>query len=146
MRIARNAVIYSTNAKLFLGSKIDFAPNVKIITGNHRYDAVGHFMFDGDVPKRPEDDQDVHIEGDNWFGINVTVLAGVTFGRGSIAAAGSLINKSMPPYAIVGGVPAKVLKWRFTIDEVLEHERVLYPEEKRFTREELMEQRAPYQK
>ena len=94
--------------------------------------------------KNPDDDKDVIIEGDSWFGINVTILSGVTIGRGSVVAAGAVVNKSCPPYSIIGGVPAKVLKFRFTIDEVLEHERKLYSEDKRYTKEELIEQRKNY--
>lgn len=139
IRIARYAVIYSTNAKVYIGSKVGIAPYLKIITGNHRTDVIGHFMFDGNYEKRPQDDQDVIIEGDSWFGINVTILSGVKIGRGSIIAAGSVVTKSMPPYSIIGGTPAKVLKRRFTIDEILEHEAKLYPEEKRFSRKELEE-------
>lgn len=137
VRIARYAVIYSTRAKVIIGSKVGIAPYLKIITGNHRVDNIGHFMFDGDNNKRPEDDQDVIIEGDSWFGVNVTILSGVTIGRGSVIAAGAVVTKSCPPYSIIGGVPAKVLKYRFTIDEAIEHERQLYPESKRLSREEL---------
>lgn len=137
VRIARNAVIYSTEAKVFIGSKVGIAPNVKIITGNHRTDVPGHYMFDADYSKCPEDDRDVTIEGDNWLGINVTLLSGVTVGRGSVIAADSVLTKSCPPYSIMGGVPAKVLRWRFSIEEVLEHEAKLYPKEKRMTREQI---------
>lgn len=144
VRIARYAVIYSTRAKVIIGSKVGIAPYLKIITGNHRIDNIGHFMFDGDYDKRPEDDRDVTIEGDSWFGINVTILAGVTIGRGSIIAAGAVVTKSMPPYSIIGGVPAKLIKFRFTIDEVLEHEKILYSEDKRFTKEDLIAQRKAY--
>ena len=144
VRIARYAVIYSTHAKVYIGSKVGIAPYLKIITGNHRFDGVGHWMFDGDLPKRPEDDQDVTIEGDNWFGINVTLLSGVTIGRGSCVAAGAVVNKTFPPYSIIGGVPAKLLRYRFTIDEILEHERILYPEDKRYTRQQLEAQRSEW--
>ncbi len=144
VRIARYAVIYSTHAKVFIGSKVGIAPYLKIITGNHRFDGVGHWMFDGDLPKRPEDDQDVTIEGDNWFGINVTLLSGVTIGRGSCVAAGAVVNKSFPPYSIIGGVPARLLRYRFTIDEILEHERILYPENQRYTRAQLEAQRSEW--
>lgn len=144
VRIARYAVIYSTRAKVFIGSKTGIAPYLKIITGNHRINNVVFFMFDGDNNKNPDDDKDVIIEGDSWFGINVTILSGVTIGRGSVVAAGAVVNKSCPPYSIIGGVPAKVLKFRFTIDEVLEHERKLYSEDKRYTKEELIEQRKNY--
>lgn len=142
VRIARYATIYTTKAKVYIGSKTGIAPYLKIITGNHQIDDIGHYMFDGDVPKRAENDQDVIIEGDSWFGINVTILAGVTIGRGSIIAAGAVVTKSCPPYSIIGGVPAKVLKYRFTIDEILEHEKILYPENDRFTKEQLISSRT----
>jgi acetyltransferase-like isoleucine patch superfamily enzyme len=144
VRIARYAVIYTTKAKVYIGSKVDIAPYLKIITGNHRTNNIGHFMFDGDINKNPNDDKDVIIEGDSWFGINVTLLSGVTIGRGSCIAAGAVVTKSCPPYSIIGGTPAKVLKFRFTIDEILKHEKKLYPEEKRFTKEELISQRKNY--
>ena len=137
IRIARYAIIYSTKAKVIIGSKVGIAPYLKIITGNHRIDCIGHFMFDADYEKQPENDKDVIIEGDNWIGINVTILSGVTIGRGSIIAAGAVVNKSCPPYSIIGGTPARILKYRFSIDEILEHERLLYPEDKRYKREYL---------
>lgn len=144
VRIARYAVIYSTRAKVYIGHKVEIAPYLKIITGNHNVKNIGHFMFDGDINKNKDDDRDVIIEGDSWFGINVTILAGVTIGRGSVIAAGAIVTKSCPPYSIIGGVPARVLKFRFSIDEVLEHERGLYPQNERYTREELELQREQY--
>ena len=146
VRISRYAVIYSTDAKVFIGEKVGIAPYLKIITGNHRFDKVGHFVFDGDYEKRPEDDKDVIIEGDSWFGINVTILAGVTIGRGTMIAAGAVVIKSCPPYSIIGGNPARVLKFRFTVNEILEHEKVLYSVEKRYSREELITFREGYEK
>ena len=73
-------------------------------------------------------------------------MSGVTIGRGCTVAAGAVVAKSMPPYAVVGGVPAKVIKFQWTIDEILEHERVLYPENERFTREELEKIMEQYKK
>lgn len=131
INIGKYAVIFSTEAQLYIGRKVVTAPQLKIITGNHRIDCVGHFMFDADYEKRPEDDKDVVIEGDNWIGINVTILSGVTVGRGCVIAAGSVVNKSTPPYSIVGGCPAHVLRYRFTVEEILEHERILYSEKDR---------------
>lgn len=146
VRISRYAVIYSTDAKVIIGEKVGIAPYLKIITGNHRFDKVGHFVFDGNYEKRKEDDKDVIIEGDSWFGINVTILAGVTIGRGTMIAAGAVVVKSCPPYCIIGGNPARILKYRFSIDEILEHEKMLYPIEKRFKRDELIAVREKYEK
>lgn len=67
----------------------------------------------------------------------MTFLSGVTIGRGTTVVAGAVVAKSMPPYCICGGVPAKFIKFYWTIDQILEHESKLYPEKERFTREQL---------
>lgn len=139
--IPRGAVFYSTEAKLIIKDKVIFGPRPTIITGDHRIDVVGNAIFDSH-DKLPDNDQDVIIEEDVWTGANIVILKGVTVGRGSVVAAGAVLNKSVPPYSIVGGVPARVLKYRFTIDEILEHERILYSEDKRLTREYLEQSRV----
>ena len=73
-----------------------------------------------------ENDQPVVIEDDVWCAANVTILKGVTIGRGSIVAAGAVVTQSFPPYSVIGGVPAKLLKMRFTPEEIVEHEKMLY--------------------
>ena len=65
--------------------------------------------------------------------------SGVTVGRGTTVAAGAVVGKSMPPYCICGGVPAKFIKFYWTIDQILEHEAKLYPEKDRYKREQLEE-------
>lgn len=73
----------------------------------------------------PENDAAVVIEDDVWTGGNVMILKGVTIGRGSVIAAGAVVTKSCTPYSIIGGVPAKVLKMRFTPEEIEQHERII---------------------
>lgn len=53
-------------------------------------------------------------------------MKGVTIGRGSIVAAGAVVTKSCSPYSIIGGVPAKFIKKKFTEEQIREHERILY--------------------
>jgi hypothetical protein len=55
----------------------------------------------------------IEIGNDVWSGHNVTVLGGVTVGDGAILAAGAVVSRDVPPYALVGGVPAKVIRYRF---------------------------------
>ena len=64
---------------------------------------------------------DIIIKNDVWIGVNCTILDGITIGNGAVVAAGSIVTKDVPPYAIVGGNPAKIIKYRFSkeiIDEI----------------------------
>lgn len=61
-------------------------------------------------------ERDCVIGNDVWIGCNATILRGVTIGDGAVIGANSLVNKDVPPYAIVGGTPARVLKYRFADD------------------------------
>jgi acetyltransferase-like isoleucine patch superfamily enzyme len=60
----------------------------------------------------------VVIGNDVWIGYGATLMAGVTVGDGAIVAAGAVVTKDVPPYAIVGGVPAKVIKYRFDDEQI----------------------------
>lgn len=134
--IPKGSTFYCTEAPLTIGKKVIFGPHPTIITGDHRTDVVGKFIMDSNE-KLPENDAPVVIEDDVWCGANVTILKGVTIGRGSIVAAGTVVTKSFPPYSIIGGVPAKIIKRRFSIENILEHEKTLYPLDERLTREYL---------
>lgn len=112
------------------GKKVLFGPHPTIITGDHRIDVLGKYIADVTVEEKfvngeNQYDQPVTIEDDVWCGANVTILKGVTIGRGSVVAAGAVVTKSFPPYSIIGGVPAKLLKMRFTEEEIKKHEEAL---------------------
>ena len=66
--------------------------------------------------------------------------------QGSTVAAGAVVSKSMPPYCICGGIPAKFIKFYWTIDQILEHEAKLYSEEERYNREQLEDIFVKWQK
>lgn len=124
--IGRNADFVATRSKIIIRDHVVFGPHVSIRGGDHRVDIIGEYVdMVTDEMKLLENDQDVCFEGDNWVGMNVTILKGVVIGRGCIVAAGAVVTKSTPPYSIVGGVPAKVLKMRFSPDNIVEHERIL---------------------
>jgi virginiamycin A acetyltransferase len=61
---------------------------------------------------------DIIIENDVWIGANSTIMSGIKIGNGAIVAAGSTVTKDVPPYAIVAGNPAKVVKYRFTEEQI----------------------------
>lgn len=135
--IGPNAYLSTPKAKIIIKGNCAIAESLTIHTGNHAR-SVGVFVSDITSKDKPLGlDNDVIIEKDVWIGANVTILQGVTIGRGSTIAAGAVVNNNVPPYSIVGGVPAKVIKFYWTIDQVMEHEANLYPEEERYSREEL---------
>lgn len=138
--IPKHSTIYCTEAPLTIGRKVIFGLRPTIITGDHRTDVIGKFIIDSHI-KLPENDSPTTIEDDVWAGANVTILKGVTIGRGSIIAAGSVVTKSCPPYSIIGGIPAKIIKYRFSVNEILEHEKILYQENERYTQQEIITQR-----
>ena len=69
---------------------------------------------DGEIPYSSENDivKDIKIEQNVWVGANVTVFGGVTIGEGSVIGANSLVIKNVPPRAIIGGSPARVIRYR----------------------------------
>lgn len=124
--IPKGSTFYCTEAPLIIGRKVIFGPRPTIITGDHRIDLVGKYIIDITVDEKlPENDAPVIIEDDVWVGANVTILKGVTIGHGSVIAAGAVVTQSFPPYSIIGGVPARLLKMRFTEAEIVQHEKEL---------------------
>jgi chloramphenicol O-acetyltransferase type B len=105
-----------------IGNKVLIASDVAFINSDdHRYDIIGKAMWDsgrGDKYK-------IVIEDDVWIGHGAIVLSPSRIGRGSIIASGSVVNKDVPRYAIVAGVPAKIVKMRFTPEQIKEHESIL---------------------
>lgn len=125
--IGYHADFVATRSKIVIGDHVVFGPHVSIRGGDHRFDIPGRYIDSiKDVDKLPQNDADVIFEGDNWIGMNSTILKGVTVGFGSVIAAGSVVNKSIPPYSVVGGVPAKVLRKRFSDEEIRVHEQQLH--------------------
>ena len=107
-------LLLTTRAKLVIGDDVMFAPGVTVVTGDHRVDILNRPMNTVmDSGKLPDNDKDVVFEGDNWVGENAILLKGVTVGKGAVISAGAVVTHNVPSYAIVGGVPAKVIKSRF---------------------------------
>jgi maltose O-acetyltransferase len=93
--------------KITIGDHVMFAPDVVVVTGNHRFGNVGEPIAGQGGEVAP-----VVIEDDVWIGLRVIILPGVTIGRSSVIAAGAVVAKDIPPFSIAGGVPAMVIRRR----------------------------------
>lgn len=109
-----------------IGAFCSFALNVNFTTGNHPL----HYITTSPIVYRKRfsmleadnledfNDKKVTIGNDVWIGRDTTILPGVNIGNGAIIGAGSIVNRDVPDYSIVAGVPAKVIKFRFKPSEI----------------------------
>jgi len=104
--IAQNCFI-QVRGKVIIGNNVLFGPGVSVFSENHNFG-------DPDLPitVQGETRKGVIIEDGVWIGTRAVILDGVRVSRNSIVAAGSIVSKDVPPYAIVGGVPAEIIKYR----------------------------------
>ena len=107
-----------------IGSFCSLADGVYILSGisNHRVDTVSTKNFGNlfpEVPSAPIVKGPTVIGSDVWIGRNAIILPGLKIGHGAVVGAGAVVTKDVPPYAIVAGNPAKVLRRRFD-DEIVE--------------------------
>ncbi|MBO7537953.1 MAG: hypothetical protein J6T44_01575 [Prevotella sp.] len=107
-----------------------------IIPGDH-VPTVGIPQYLAGILHINDVDGEIVVGEDAWVGAGTILLSHCSIGRGSIVAAGAVVSKPVPPYAVVAGVPAKIIATRFSIDQILEHESQLYPVEERISEEEL---------
>ena len=136
--IGYGCVFVASESHIIIGNNVMFGPNVTCMGGDHNTGVVGKAMY-AVHEKRPQDDQDIIFEDDTWIGSGAIILKGVTVGRGSIIAAGAVVNKNVYPYTIVGGVPARKISVRFPDkDTIMRHEALLYKAHERLS-EELVE-------
>jgi acetyltransferase-like isoleucine patch superfamily enzyme len=123
---------WNDETKVHVGSFCSIAQNCQIILGgSHRIDRITTYPF-GKIAKdiftnfdgrgHPKSNGDIIIGNDVWIGLNATIMSGVKIGDGAVIAANSHVVKSVEPYAVYGGNPAKLIKYRFdfaTIEALL---------------------------
>jgi acetyltransferase-like isoleucine patch superfamily enzyme len=108
--VGRDCTIYP-NVKA--GRFVLIAPEVSILGGDHEFRKVGVpicFSGRGFI-------SETIIGDDVWIGMSAKILAGVSIGSGAIVAAGSIVTQDVPPFAIVAGIPAKIVRYRFEKQE-----------------------------
>ena len=110
-------------SKLNIGNFCSIAPHVTFILNSDHYTTnVSSFPFKvmclGESQPEAISYGNIIVEDDVWIGYGAVVLSGVHIGQGAIVASGAVVSKDVPPYAIVGGVPARVIRYRFTKEVV----------------------------
>lgn len=116
--------------KLCIGSFVSIASNVLfILGGNHQINTFTTFPIKTIFLKfSPELDAqtkgEIVVEDEVWIGANVIIMSGVKIGMGAIIAAGSVVTKDVQPFSIVGGNPAKFIKWRIPSDLIEERKKI----------------------
>lgn len=120
----------NSNSQLIVGKLCSIADNtVFILDGEHHINLLTTYpikqRFIGKV-REAFSRGDIMIDDDVWIGYGCTILSGVHIGQGAVIAAGAVVSQDVPPYAVVGGVPAKVIKYRFSEEIVTELLKVDY--------------------
>ncbi|CAK1774221.1 chloramphenicol O-acetyltransferase type B [Vibrio crassostreae] len=122
--------------ELYIGDYVCIGAEVVILMGGnhtHRVDWFSLYPFMDVIDDAYIGKGDTHIEDGVWLGMRAMVMPGVTIGEGAVVAANSVVTKDVAPYSIVGGSPAKVVKYRFdesVIDELISFKIYEWPSDK----------------
>ena len=124
----RNWCRSGSDATVVVGKYCSLADNIVFyVDGNHRLDIPSTFpffeRFKWNHPTTIWSKGAPRVENDVWIASNATIMSGVTIGNGAVVAANSVVTKSVPPYAVVAGNPARIVKYRFekpVIDKLIE--------------------------
>ena len=124
----RSTILTLGEGKLIMKKNIGCAVGLTVVASNHRQKPG--IIRDGS--NNDNSYRDVIVEEDVWIGAHVTLLSGAHIGRGAIIGAGTVVRgQTVPPYAIVIGNPAKIIGFKFTPEEIIYHEEIVYPEAER---------------
>ncbi len=106
IHIGEGSVIHS-GVRISIGDNVIIGPQNIIVDLDHRFERM-----DLPINQQGMSGKEVRIEEDVWIASHCVIIKGVTIGRGAVIAAGSIVNKSIPPYSVAAGVPAKAIKKR----------------------------------
>lgn len=112
-----NVYTFNGHNKLTIGDYCSIAPNVAfLVSADHHIDTISTFPFYNNIMGSSNEaisKGDIIVDDDVWIGYGATILSGVHIHQGAVVAAGAVVSRDVPPYTIVGGAPARVIKYRF---------------------------------
>lgn len=116
-----NIITFSNQTRLHIGRFVSIAQEVAfILDAEHYTNHISTYPFKVKYLNIEEAESfskgDIYVGDDVWIGYRSIIMSGVHIGQGAVIAAGSIVTKDVPPYAIVGGSPAKIIKYRFNQD------------------------------
>ncbi len=122
-----NVYKFNENSKIKIGHFCSIGQNSSfILDADHYINHISTYPYKAmmlhSVKFEAISKGNIIVDDDVWIGYGVTIMSGIHIGQGAVIAAGSVVTRNVPPYAIVGGVPAKVIKYRFEpemIEELL---------------------------
>lgn len=126
----------SHKGKLIVKKYSVISSGCTIVPASHRL-TVGIPFYLATTDHINDSEGDIIIDEDCWIGAECILLPNIHIGRGVVVGAGSVLTRDIPPYAVVAGVPAKIIAVKFTLEQILKHEMILYPPEERMKKEEL---------
>lgn len=126
----------SLNGKLIVKKYSVISSGCTVVPASHRL-TVGVPFFLTTTDHINDSEGNIIIDEDCWIGAECILLPNIHIGRGVVVGAGSVVTKDVPPYAVVAGIPAKIIATKFTTDQILRHESILYPPEERMSDKEL---------
>lgn len=120
-----NVVDFGGCNRLVIKNYVSIAQHVTfVINAEHHVNHISTYPFKVKMLKTETSESfgkgDIFVDDDVWIGYGATIMSGVHIGQGAVIAAGAVVTKDVPPYAIVGGVPAKIIKYRFEPDMIEE--------------------------
>jgi acetyltransferase-like isoleucine patch superfamily enzyme len=142
--IPEGSLILNPRSKFIMKRGSFSSYNLCVCPGNHM-PLVGVWKHDvtdaikDELDKEGKYDRDIIVEEDVWMGINVTLLNGTHIGRGCIVGAGCVVSGEWPPYSVIVGNPARIIKSVFSLEDIVRHEEKLYSPEDRIPKEVLIE-------
>lgn len=114
-----NALFFDNDSLLTIGCFCSIAPHVTfIVSADHYLNNISTYPFKVKITNTTNNEGitkgNIVVKDDVWIGYGATIMSGVHIEQGAVIAAGAVVTKDVPPYAIVGGVPAKIIKYRFS--------------------------------